>query len=172
MRAQPPRVDEAGQFPQLAAVGTDHEEHAADVVAAPLAWSGSSAMSTRIPPLRSTGHDRAGGPAHRVDHHVYVADVVLEPAGVVEDLIGAEPGDEFPVPRGRGSGHPGAVLGRELTDVGADAAGAAVDQDVLPGSSWACSCSACQAVSAPSGMAAAADGSAGRACGPDRRRGR
>ena len=60
--------------------------------------------------------------------------MVLEPAGVVEDLIGAEPGDEVPVPRGRGGGHPGAVLGRELSDVGADAAGAAVDQDMLPGS--------------------------------------
>src|SRR6185369_3844177 len=72
-----------------------------------------------------------GGSAHRVDHHVYVADVVLEPAGVVEDLIGAEPGDEIPVPRRRGSGYPRAVLGRELRDVGADTA---VDQDVLSGS--------------------------------------
>ena len=48
--------------------------------------------------------------------------------------MGAEPGDEIPVPRGRGSGHPRAVLGRELRDVGADTAGAAVDQDMLPGS--------------------------------------
>ena len=75
-----------------------------------------------------------GGPAHRVDHHVHVADLVLEPAGVVENLIGAEPGDEIPVPRRRGSGHPRAVLRRELRDVGADTAGATVDQDVLPGS--------------------------------------
>src|SRR6185437_14226611 len=125
----------AGQFPQLAAVGPDHEEYAADVVAAALGLVGLFRDVDQDP---AAAQDRpgpaGGGPAHQVDHHVHVADVVLEPAGVVENLVGAEPGDEIPVPRRRGSGHPRAVLGRELRDVGADTAGAAVDQDVLPGS--------------------------------------
>ena len=56
-------------------------------------------MSTRIPPLRSTGQERpvVVPPTGSIDH-VHVADVVLEPAGVVKDVVGAEPGDEIPDP--------------------------------------------------------------------------
>src|SRR5262249_62131998 len=58
--------------------------------------------------------------------------MVLEPARVVEDVISAEPRDELGVPGGCGGGYPGAVQRRELNGVGTDAAGAAMDQDMLP----------------------------------------
>src|SRR5215510_9680362 len=70
--------------------------------------------------------------AHRVDHHIDITDLVFEPAGIVDDLASAEPGDEVAIPRGRRGGHPGAVRCCQLDRVGTDAAGPAVDQDVLP----------------------------------------
>ncbi len=76
-----------------------------------------------------TGHDLA---ADQVDHNVGIMDMILEPAGVIEDVISTKPGDELRVPGGRRSGHPGAVQRRELDSVGTDAAGATMDQDMLP----------------------------------------
>jgi hypothetical protein len=76
-----------------------------------------------------TGHDLA---TNRVDHDVGVMDVILEPAGVIEDVIGTKPGDELGVPGGGRRGYPGAVQRRKLDSVATDAAGATMDQDMLP----------------------------------------
>jgi len=86
------RVDQDGQFAQLVAVGPDTKYTLRTSSRPP--WPGLAlpAMSTRIPAAAQHRPGPFGSvPADRVDHHVHVADVVLEPAGVVEDLIGAEP---------------------------------------------------------------------------------
>ena len=118
---------------QLATIGLDHEVHVTDVIAPaviPVGLFGDGDQDPAAAQHRPrTGHDLA---ADWVDHNVDIVDMILEPAGVIEDVISAKPGDELGVPGGRRGGYPGAVERRELDSVDADAAGATMDQDMLP----------------------------------------
>ena len=127
-------VDERGQLAKLAAVGLDDKEHTADVAAPRRGRAGFLGDGDQDAAAAQQRPGACGGTAaDRVDDDVNVVDVVLEPAGVVEDVVGPQPGDEGLVPGRCRGGHPGPVPRRELNGVGADAARAAVHQDVLPG---------------------------------------
>jgi len=127
-------VDKNGQLAQLAGVWPDHEVHSPGIVSLAVALGRLFGDRHQGPApaqhLPGPGH---GVAADGVDHDVHIADLLLEVAGVVDDIPGAQPGDEGLVADGCGGGYLGAVQRGELDGVGADAAGAGVDQDVLAG---------------------------------------
>ena len=126
-------VDEPGQLAQLRAIGLDNEVAAANIVSAALA----------VRRLGDGHQDPAGarhppGPGHGVTadgiyHHIDVAELIFEPAGVVDDLPGTQTSDVRGVAGRRCRGYSRAVRGGELDSVGADAPAAAVDKDMLAG---------------------------------------
>ena len=144
-----------GQLAELGAVGLDDEVDAGGsgrpgvAVAGRLGDRDQSAAGAQHPP--GPGH---GLTADRIDDDVDVADLILEPGGVIDDPARAEAGDEVGVAGGGGGGHHRAVAGGELDRVAAHRAGAAVDEHMLAGLQVAWVCRACQAVSAASGTAA------------------
>ena len=109
--------DQAGQFAQLAGVGPDHEVHAAYVGPACVAGVWLLGDRNQGAPAAQQGPGPGGGvAAYRVHGDVHVTNVILEPARVVQDLVGPEPGDEGVIAGRGGGGDPGAVQGGALYD--------------------------------------------------------
>ena len=81
-------VDERGQLAKLAAVGLDDEVHTADVVAPRRGRVGFLGDGDQDAAAAQQRPGACGGAAaNGVDDDVNIVDVVLEPAGVVEDVV-------------------------------------------------------------------------------------
>src|SRR5262249_34948807 len=103
-------ADQGSQVPQLAAIGSDDEVHAAYVTAPAMTCVGFLCDGDQDPAAAQYRPGTGQGlTAYRVNHHIDITDLILEPAGIVDYFVSAEPGNEGAVSCGRRGGHPGAV---------------------------------------------------------------